>query len=109
MLGIEGLKPAAPWDVGGRRGPADDELVARAAARVRAGHGTEGPALDDEALTLASRMLVERGRPEVPVDWPLGHEPHRLERRCPLAFGRPSGVGRPRPPPPPPRPRPRAP
>src|SRR5207244_395267 len=80
-----------------------DELVVRAAAGVRRGHGAEGAAFHDDALATPHCVLVELGRRGIPMDGPPRREARGLERGGPGAFRRPGGVrghagGRGRPP-----------
>src|SRR5206468_5854470 len=92
VIGLERLVHALPPDLVRRRGLPHDELVVRAAPRVRCGDGAERPALGDHALGATHRMLVELGWPEVPMDGALGREARGLQRGGPFAFGGTGGM-----------------
>src|SRR5207249_3121305 len=92
VIGLERLVHALPPDLVRRRGLPHDELVVRAAPRVRCGDGAERPALGDHALGATHRVLVELGWPEVPMDGALGRESRGLQRGGPSAFGGAGGM-----------------
>src|SRR5207253_1190616 len=92
-LDLERLVHPAPPDVGRGAGLVDDELVVGAAPGMRGGDRAERPALRDHAFAAPDGMLVELGRPGVPVHRALRHEPQGFEGGMPLAFGGSGGVG----------------
>ena len=92
-LDLERLVHPAPPDVGRGAGLVDDELVVGAAPGMRGGNRAERPALRDHAFAAPDGMLVELGRPGVPVHRALRHEPQGFEGGMPLPFGGSGGVG----------------
>src|SRR2546425_9833249 len=74
MIGLERLVQPAPPNLLRGGGLPRDELVVRAAPRVRRGDGAERSALGDHALAAPHRVLVELGRPQVPMDRALWRE-----------------------------------
>ena len=93
VLGRERLVHPAPRDVVLRGRLAHDELVVGAAAGMGRGHRAERPAFDDHALAPSGRVLVELGRPEVPVHGPLRHEPGGFQGGGALPFAAACGAG----------------
>src|SRR6266702_1388614 len=75
MLRRERLVDLPPPDALARAGLLHEELVVRAAARVRRGDGAERPVQGDHTLPAPHRVLVELGGREVPV-----HRQPRSER-----------------------------
>src|SRR2546427_10050069 len=93
VIGVERLVQVAPPDLIRRGGLTYDELVVRAASGVWRRHGAERPALGDHALGATYRVLVELGRPEVPMDGAVRREARGLQGGGPSPFGRAGGVG----------------